>query len=68
VKYFAAAEYLTRKDQAGIAKLLLNKAQNRMQMIRMTYPKLQQTCIVGGATMFDRRALRVVPMVVVGGK
>jgi hypothetical protein len=68
VKYFAAAEYLTRKDQPGIAKLLLDKAKNRMQMIRMTYPKLQQPCIVGGATMFDRRALRIVPMVVVGGK
>lgn len=67
VKYFVAAEYLARKEQDGIAKILMQKAQNRMAQIRATYPKLQKPCVIGGTTMLDRRALRIVPMVVVGG-
>lgn len=67
VVYFATAEYLTKKEEDNAAKLLLSKAQNRMTQIRATYPKLEKPCIVGGNSVFDRRALRIVPMVVVGG-
>ena len=69
VSYFVASEYMLRQEQTLVAKSLLTSAQNRMTMIRATYPKRQQPpCIVGGGSTFDRRALRIVPMVVVGGK
>jgi hypothetical protein len=67
VKYFAASEYMTRKEQPQIAQLLLTKANKRLMQIRRTYPTIKRPFIVGGASTFDRRALRVVPMVVVAG-
>ena len=69
VTYFAAAEYLTREQQTDNAKTLLTMAQNRMQLVRATYPSRERPAtVVGGSTVFNRRAIRTVPMVVVGGR
>jgi hypothetical protein len=68
VTYFAAGEYMVRANQQAIAKDLLARAQTRMTMIRSTYPKKQKPpVIVGGSSTFNRRELRLVPLVVVGG-
>jgi len=69
VVYFAAAEYSVREEQHDMAKYYLEAGQNRMAQVRATYPLIERPAtIVGGGATFDRRALRVVPMVVVGGK
>jgi hypothetical protein len=69
VTYFAAGEYMTRANQAGIAKDLLARGAARMAQIRLTYPHREKPpTIVGGGSTLDRRALRIVPLVVVGGK
>ncbi len=67
--YFAAAEYSMRSKQQQIAEDLLALGKARMAMIRATYPKRDKPpTLIGGGTTFDRRTLRIVPMIVVGGK
>ena len=69
VTYYAAAEYLTREQQTDNARLLLTMAQDRLRLIRATYPTRERPAtIIGGTSKFDRRMLRIVPMVVVGGR
>lgn len=69
VCYYVSAEYLTREQQTDNAKLLLTMAQDRLRLIRATYPTRERPAtIMGGTSKFDRRTLRVVPMVVVGGR
>ena len=69
VTYFAAGEYMTRSHQDDIAKDLLARGAARMAQIRLTYPHREKPpTIVGGGSTLDRRALRIVPLVVVGGR
>lgn len=69
VTYFVAAEFAAREEQTEIAEELMKRAQNRLILIRATYPQREQpACIVGGGSTFDRRRLRIVPMIVVGGR
>lgn len=68
VVLYGTSEYLLKKDMAQASALLLQKANTRMANIRATYPKLQKDCIIGRDSGFDRRTLRIVPMIVVGGK
>lgn len=68
VTYYAAAEYCLREKSIEVAKMFLANGATRMSMIRATYPVIQKPAtIIGGSSKFDRRSLRVVPMVVVGG-
>lgn len=67
VTYFASAEYMLREDDSEVAKELLSAGQNRMALIRATYPTIEKPAtIIGGSSAYDRRALRIVPLVVVG--
>lgn len=67
ITYFAAAEYMAREEQLDVAKDLMSKAVNRLALVRATYPQRKMPpTIIGGGTTFDRRALRIVPLVVVG--
>jgi len=69
VAYYASAEYALREQQSDLAKLLLQSAQTRMAQVRATYPLIERPAtIVGGGSTLDRRALRIVPMVVVSGR
>lgn len=67
VVYYTAAEYLLRQENPEVGKLLLNAAQNRLSQVRRTYPAITKDCVIGRGTVMDRRAIRVVPMVVVAG-
>ena len=64
VVYFVCAEYLTRQEKPQ-AKTFIAQAQNRMAQVRATYPVREQLCVVGGGSMYDRKALRLVPLVMV---
>jgi hypothetical protein len=69
VTYYAAAEYMIREDQTDLGRMLLQAGQTRMAQIRATYPLIERPAvIVGGGTTIDRRALRIVPLVLVGGR
>lgn len=68
VTMFVAAEYAMRQKQSEVARDLLTAAQSRMALIRATYPKRNQPpTIVGSGSTLNRRQLRIVPLVVVGG-
>jgi len=66
VAYFVIAEYCVREEKPN-GKYFLGLAQNRMAQIRRTYPKNELPCVIGGAPSLDKRALRLVPMVMVAG-
>lgn len=72
VIYFTAAEYFARNGQedTAAAKYTLSLATNRMTQVRATYPRrvAVEPCVIGGGRKWDRRMLRLVPMVVVAGK
>ena len=69
VTYFVCAEYTARQDQPELSKTFSQLASNRMTLVRATYPKREMPpTIVGNGTTYDRLALRIVPMVVVGGR
>lgn len=66
VTYFAATEYLIGDEDPKTAEYMLNLAKNRMSQIRQTYPTRQKApCIIGRGQRYDKRWLRLVPMVVV---
>jgi hypothetical protein len=69
VTYYVAAEFAAREDQTEIAQEFMKRGANRLTLIRATYPQREQPpCIVGHGTTYDRKMLRVVPMVIVGGR
>lgn len=66
VAYFVIAEYLAREKKPN-AQYFLGLATSRMNQIRRTYPRVEKPVVIGGADRFDRRALKAVPLVLVGG-
>ena len=67
VTFFAAAEYLTRQENPR-AKMVIEKAQRRLTSLRGSYPvRTETTCIGRGNLPFDRKAIRQVPLVMLGG-
>lgn len=69
VTYFSAGDYMTRQNKPALAKMFYDLGENTMNKIRSTYPVITKPpTIVGGSTEFDRRELRLVPLVVVGGR
>jgi hypothetical protein len=69
VTYYVAAEIAAREDQQEIAVEFIKRGADRLRLVRATYPQREMPpVIVGHGQTYDRRTLRVVPMVVVGGK
>jgi len=67
VAYFSAAEYLTRQKSANAATTQ-GKAAKRLADIRAGYPVRTKPCIIGRGQTFGLKAIRQIPMVLVGGK
>lgn len=70
VTYYSASAYLLKdgKESTPAAQTMLARAQDRMRLVRASYPvRTQPPCVIGGGTRYDKKFLKTVPMVVVAG-
>jgi hypothetical protein len=67
ISAFAAADYLASKKSPR-AEVLQVKAARHLQALRGAYPVRQETCSIGRGQQFGRKTIRLVPLVLVGGK
>ena len=69
VAYFVVAEYIARQKgvQNAQSQYYFSLAKDRVNQIRRTYPRSEVPCIIGGTSTLDKKALRLVPLVVVAG-
>jgi hypothetical protein len=65
--YYTAAEYLLREQNPN-AKLMQENANRRLNALLGAYPVRNQITTIGRGTPPDRRAIRQVPLVLVGGR
>jgi hypothetical protein len=65
--YHVAAEYLVREENPN-AKIMVDKAQRRLVALLGAYPNRSQVITIGRGQPLDRKAIRQVPLVLVGGK
>lgn len=69
IMYFAAGRYMTNQNKPALAKTFFDLGEKAMLQVRSTYPVITKPpVIVGGSSEFDRRELRLVPLVMVGGR
>lgn len=69
IMYFAAGRYMTNQNKPALAKAFFDLGEKAMQQVRSTYPVITKPpVIVGGSSEFNRRELRLVPLVMVGGR
>lgn len=67
VTYFVSAKYLAQKKDSR-AELVSAEAQRHLLSLRGSYPTRTQTITIGRGIPLDRKAIRQVPLVLVGGK
>jgi hypothetical protein len=65
--YHVAAEYMLREENSQ-ASIMAEKAQRRLIAVLGAYPVRSETITIGRGTPLDRKAIRQVPLVLVGGK
>ncbi len=65
--YSVAAEYMVREENPS-ASLMVEKAQKRLIALLGAYPVRTQVTTIGRGMPLDRKAIRQVPLVLVGGK
>lgn len=68
VVYYACSQYNMWQGKEDLAKLARDKFQRRYLALCGAYPTRTQTITIGRGLPFDRKAIRNVPLVLVGGK
>ena|SRR5271157_4195492 len=67
VSLFTAAEYLKRQKSSAAGDVK-SRATERLNVVRAGYPVRTTTCVIGRGSPLGQKAIRLIPLVMVGGK